>query len=306
MIEKNKFIFPPPPVIRIEPAGACNFRCKHCTIGLRMNKSVGIMQKEVFDKIFEKIKHLNFRSVVFYHGGEPLLNQHLFYFMDKTKSLTNYMKIVCNGSLLTDEKIEEILNSPLSLISFSLDGVTAEENDSIRRGSDFEKITKQIVKLLKRIKETGSNLQVDISNVQFLKEGDSMGKENLPLPPHLKEAFKDHMDDLAIKCYPAMYWPGYPRQNTKELDEKPIYNRCDNLESTITIRWNGDVVACCYDLTSMMVLGNILEQSLEEIWNGSKYIAVRSALYQYKPASICKGCNAICKPKYLYPKDLIE
>lgn len=305
MMKENKFIFPSPPVIRIEPASACNFRCKHCTTGLRMNKSLGIMQREVFDKIFEKIKHLNFRATVFYHAGEPLLNQNLFYFIDKMAPLSGSMKMVCNGSLLTDEKIEEILKSSLSLISFSLDGTTAEENNAVRRGSDFEKITKQIIKLLKRKKEMGSNLQVDISNVQFLKEAEPE-KENLSIPAHLKEAFRDYLDEVAIKCYPAMYWPGYPRRNPEELDERPITNRCDNLESTITIRWNGDVVACCYDLTSLMVLGNILKQSLEEIWNGPKYIAARSALYQYKPASICKGCNAICKPKYLYPKDLIE
>ena len=44
--------------------------------------------------------------------------------------------------------------------------------------------------------------------------------------------------------------------------------KSQNTENTITIRSNGDVVPCCYDLTSKLVMGNIRENSLAQIWNG--------------------------------------
>lgn len=40
-----------------------------------MNESLGVMDWQIFDKIFEKIKDYHFRVIVLYHGGEPFLNK---------------------------------------------------------------------------------------------------------------------------------------------------------------------------------------------------------------------------------------
>jgi radical SAM protein with 4Fe4S-binding SPASM domain len=300
----DDFRLPLPPVMRIEPASPCNFRCRHCTTGLRMNKSLGMLKQNIFDHIFDRIKHLRYRSMVFYHAGEPLLNPNLFSFIDQGATISDHTKFVCNGSLLSDEKIEQILDSQLSLIEFSLDGRTAEENDAVRRGSNFEKITAQIYKLIQRKKERGSGLQIYISNIQFADGVASDEEIYPPAPPHIQERFADVLGDITVRSYYAMYWPGYPRKHPEELNDKPVRNTCDNIENTITIRWNGDVVACCFDLTSEMVLGNILESTLEEIWNGRRYLALRKAIHEYRPPAMCKGCNVICKAKYLPYNDL--
>jgi len=300
-MDKN-FSLPLPGVIRIEPNSVCNFRCRHCPIGLGLNKSKGVMSRENFDVIYEKIKHLHFRVAALYHGGEPLLSQNFFYFAEKMGKISDLVKTVSNSSLLTDEAIEKILNSPLGLIEFSLDGTSPEENDYIRRGSNFQKISTQIKKLLKRKKEAGSGLRVFISNVQIPKRGDDL--KTIKVPQYLKEAFSDFLDVLAIRSYYAIYWPGYPRQNPVKAAEKPIRNFCDSIENTVTIRWNGDVVPCCYDLCSQMAMGNILKESLENIWNNKKYLALRRRIYNCKPPILCRGCNVLYKESYIYDDEL--
>lgn len=137
-----------PRVVRIEPTSICNFRCKHCTTGLRINKSIGTMDRKSFDMIFDKIKNIHFNVAVLYHGGEPLLNKDLFYFVEKMKLISNFVKFVTNGSLLNDSNINKILKSGLDLIEFSFDGHSAEENDLIRQGSNFNTISFKIKKLI--------------------------------------------------------------------------------------------------------------------------------------------------------------
>jgi len=258
------------------------------------------MTRETFDAVFEKIQHLKFRAAVLYHGGEPLLCRDFFYFVEKIRPLATFTKTVCNGSMLTDEKIDLLLHSSLDLVEFSLDGLSPEENNSIRVGSNFQWIACQILKLLKKRREMDAKLQIFLCNVQVPTP--TQDTSHIEIPLYLKETFKDYLSDIAIRCFYSMYWPGYPRREPET--RTPVRNRCDHIENTITIRWNGDVVSCCYDLTSKLVMGNLVRQALDEIWNGARYRALRSAIDQRKPPELCKGCNVIYEEKYLYPQDL--
>ena len=68
------------------------------------------------------------------------------------------------------------------------------------------------------------------------------------------------------------------------------------------VYWNGDVVPCCYDLEGNEIMGNLKDNTMEEIWNGEKYKNFRKRLKKsvFKPEiqpEFCKGCL-----KYLPPK----
>lgn len=79
----------------------------------------------------------------------------------------------------------------------------------------------------------------------------------------------------------------YPPNNNK------AGRRCANPFRDFTVRWNGNVPLCCVDFRGMKV-GNVLENTIEEIWNGSKFQAARRFLYHgmrsFKP---CSGCDAV-------------
>lgn len=69
-----------PDVIRIESGGSCNFQCIHCPNGYSQTRSKrGNMSSSVFNTLLQQFHEHNFipRVVVFYHGGEPLLNKEL-------------------------------------------------------------------------------------------------------------------------------------------------------------------------------------------------------------------------------------
>ena len=75
-----------------------------------------------------------------------------------------------------------------------------------------------------------------------------------------------------------------------DVTKKPKGNFCDHTVSTFSIRWNGDVVPCCYDLINMMVMGNVLHEKIEDIWNNEKYIKLRKDIDEFNPPDLCKNC----------------
>ena len=103
-----------------------------------------------------------------------------------------------------------------------------------------------------------------------------------------------------------MQWPSmneeindFEKVAIKDREDK---NSCDHLDETLTIRSDGNVVPCCYDLTTKLKMGNIMTNGLEEIWNNSFYINLRKSIEEKKFISICKNCNIVRPPVYLVPK----
>jgi MoaA/NifB/PqqE/SkfB family radical SAM enzyme len=106
---------PLPPVIRIEPASACNLRCGHCPTGT-VEMARGLMSEKVFARVLsETAKHVPpIRVAVLYHGGEPLLNKSFPEMARAVKSLgIPKVKTVTNGMFLRAEIIPPIVRSGL-------------------------------------------------------------------------------------------------------------------------------------------------------------------------------------------------
>jgi 2-deoxy-scyllo-inosamine dehydrogenase (SAM-dependent) len=70
----------------------------------------------------------------------------------------------------------------------------------------------------------------------------------------------------------------------------PCYAPTDMLIITV----DGDVLLCCDDAERRYVMGNILRQSLEEIWLAPTFVAIRNLLQAGNRADasdICRQCN---------------
>lgn len=61
----------------------------------------------------------------------------------------------------------------------------------------------------------------------------------------------------------------------------------------MTIAFNGDVVLCCQDWMLEEKFGNTNENTLEEIWTGSRFESKRQALREGKRNGLCEKCDFI-------------
>ena len=75
------------------------------------------------------------------------------------------------------------------------------------------------------------------------------------------------------------------------------YNHCEWLYYSVTILWNGDVVPCCRDAQGEYVMGNILEQDFNEIWNGRKFKEFRRRVNSDQAnLGLCRLCSGYGVP----------
>lgn len=306
----SKYNLPFPRVVRIEPSSLCNLKCRHCSTGT-VDMQRGLMSKETFSLIVKNIEDNidNVKVVVLYHGGEPFLNKDFGYMLKTIKNLKNppFVKTTSNGMLLTEILMEEIIENKLDNIYFSIDGQSPEENNFIRRNSDYHIIVKNIKKLIELKKQYNSTTpKIIVSNVQFVKEIDKSTKitEDLiiPVSSFLLEEFEEEYKNGEMSFY-SLYpyvWPGINLDaelfSIQEFDDEPS-NYCDQIVNTLKIRWNGDVTVCCYDLTSKYVVGNIYNDNLSTIWNNEKYVKIRESIDNYKFFDLCKDCIAVSSVK---------
>ena len=308
MITQRIELTPFPRVLRIEPASQCNLACSHCPTGT-VDMDRGIMGRDIFEKVLSEISaNKDFiKVIVLYHGGEPFLNNNFYSMVARIKDIDNsiFIKTVSNGMTVSKKNAENILNSGIDHIEFSLDADSPEENQYFRVNSDTQKIIKNINGLiaLKKLRNAAKP-EIYITNTQFLRDKNSTDHLGEPVVP----SWLEHLFGGDVSGYKTNYALKWPHMgNSGKFDFfKPVSgedsNECDHVINTLTIRSDGLVVPCCFDLTSKLVMGNILEESLTDIWNGQKYLMLRESIKSLNYISICKTCAVVRPPVYLIPK----
>ena len=161
----------------------CNLKCIHCYNSERYSASdedlVTSEFKEYMDT-FSKwgVKHLHFL------GGEPLIRNDLIELIKHAKSKNIKVTLNTNGTLVTDKRSKELIESGIDQIAFSLDGATPKTNDYIRGNGTYEKVISGIKTLKQAAKSNQSDLQIGIAftmtsiNLNELSQVIEVGIEN--------------------------------------------------------------------------------------------------------------------------------
>lgn len=243
------------------------------------------------------------KVVVLYHGGEPLLNKSFFDWVREIKEINPgfFVKTVSNGMALTETAATNLLESGIDVVEFSLDGVSADESRQVREKSDTAKIVRNINNLI-ALKEARqlTKPEIFIATTQFLRS--RAEKPEVNIPEWLSRAFPTGI--AGFKGALAMQWPHMGRVTKYEIVKSVGVdkNECDHVVNTITIRADGTVVPCCYDLTTKLPMGNVNESDLGEIWNSARYIELRRSIREKEYMSVCANCAVVRPGKYLIPK----
>ena len=134
---------------QVESAIACNLKCIMCPwTGYRKNTGHhGLMDRSVWEALKPHLHHV--QSIDFTGGGEPLLQPHLAEWISDAKAAGCETGLLTNGLLLDAKKAGQLLDAGLDWICFSVDGTDAAVYESIRAGSNFKTVTKNIAGLCK-------------------------------------------------------------------------------------------------------------------------------------------------------------
>lgn len=296
---------PPLKFLHIESSSACNLRCKYCVVGQNYQCiERSILSEEVLDRAIEIINQSPELKIVQISGlGEPLTNPNFCHILERIEKETK-IRIVwffTNGMLLTREVAKQISKSKLYLrIIISIDGATPEENDFYRKGSEYRVVRRNLMALLKNIRNRPwFDVQIHNLNIQ--------GKEANILPPKF---LLEDFGFLRIDSHRAFYFPELSEEKLRKAHISVYKNQhkhvCRRMFEQATIRSNGDVVRCHWDSTCSIVMGNVLKTPFEQIWHGENYRTLRKTMMPEVPFDqlplACQKCHAM-NDGYLYRQD---
>ena len=120
---------------------ACNFRCIYCYAECgpeAINEQIKILLSyEDYCKIIDEVVNVGYKKI-FFTGGEPLLNPHIFKLARYVKGKGLFCGIVSNGSLIAENNIKKF--HVFDIVKISLDSNIEEINDITRGKGTYLKI----------------------------------------------------------------------------------------------------------------------------------------------------------------------
>ena len=142
----------------LETSNTCNLRCTMCQIPFGKMES-GYMDIELYKKVLSEVKQHFLPSVKFNFRGEPLMHPKIVEFVRLAKEAgVLEVQFNSNGALLTDELSRGLIEAGLDRIKFSVDGVTPEVYNSIRRGTTYDQTIPKIEKFIEIRNSLGRKL----------------------------------------------------------------------------------------------------------------------------------------------------
>ena len=289
-----------PVSISIEPTTACNLRCPQCPSGLRsFSRPTGMLELSTFEKIINEL-HEKLAYLILYFQGEPWLHPQFDTLVQTAHDKGIYTATSTNAHYLTMENAQKIIESGLDRIIISMDGTDQSTYEKYRVGGNINKVLEGVENLMAaRRKLKKANPFVILQFLVF--------RHNEHQRPAMKKlAKKLGVDKLEFKTAQI-----YDYENGSELmpvNEKlsryeqtgdgryviksALPNKCWRMWHSCVMTWDGDIVPCCFDKDAKYVMGNIHQQSFEEIWNGPRYLQFRETLLQNrKSIDICANCT---------------
>lgn len=268
----------------IETTNACNLKCKFCA---RTGKKfeIGNMDFNLFKKIIDEADRYGSRTFSLHLFGEPLLTKNLFKMTGYIKKVNknNTIFLTTNGTLLNKETAQSIIEAGIDKISISFSGAKKETYQEATGFDHLERVEKNIINLIELKKKNKTSQPIIYLRMV-------LGKNNINEKKIFEDKWKNKPIVLEIRA--AHNFGGNCPEASFIKDKKKRYP-CYHLWLSPAIHWNGDVSICCDDWGKKTVLGNIKNQTIQEIWNSKKIKQYRQSHLKgnYHQVPLCEKCD---------------
>lgn len=284
-----------PFLVQVFPSYACNFSCNYCIHSLPVDKRGFIANKSMMDFDFykkciddlkefpQKIKMLRFAAT-----GEPLLHPRIAEMVKyaKEENVANSLDIVTNGSPLTKELSDKLIDAGLDWLRISIQGLSSEKYKEVCGAQiNFDNFVENIRYFYTHRRKT--NVYIKIIDCA-LDDGEEDKFYNI---------FGDISDKIAIEhLTPAVADIDYSKLSDKPLQMSQNGNAVQNADVCpqpfymMQINPDSNIVPCC-SMKTAFVCGNANERSLLEIWNGERLKTFQIGLLKRKKNLICQQCE---------------
>ncbi|MCF6339846.1 MAG: SPASM domain-containing protein [Sulfurimonas sp.] len=301
LVKSDRKILGKPINITIEPTNVCNAKCPVCETGAGiLNRKKAYLSFDDFKIIIDKIYPYT-NTLMYYFMGEPFLNKEWVKQVKYAKKKEiSFISTCTNGDVAGIP--QGIIDSGIDFVSFQIGGTTQETHEIYRVATNLENIKNNMLETIKLKKEHNkTNLHIEAGFI-LMKHNEHQVEEFIAWCKSVNVDSFNIIDpgvrtvEQGKQYLPTNKdnWIYNPEAFEKgRLQRKVIpKNDCPWIYYSMTIMSNGDVSPCCHDACGNEIMGNIIEQDLEDIWNGEKYQNFRDRIHtNQKDISICRLCS---------------
>lgn len=283
-----------PKIIELEITNVCNFKCLMCKTGNGSAvRKKGTMTDDIYDKMIQEIKDKNV-ILKFVGHGESLLHPDFLKYAQTAKENGILCHLTTNGSFLTEEVMQSLIDMKFDSVKFSFQGIDRESYLFMRQIDFFEKLMETIGRFyeLRGDKELPYiSVSTSVTDEPETKIGEFRNRcEQICDELEVGKTTLEWMDMALIKDEKIR--KELETMRDEQADYKIRYRCCTQVWDVLKVCWNGDVSSCCGDWDGLMILGNIQDSSLKELWTCEKQNAYRKILAEgnYDALPLCKDC----------------
>jgi MoaA/NifB/PqqE/SkfB family radical SAM enzyme len=266
----------------VELTNGCNIDCRTCMRNI-WDLQTGFLSDELFEKIRSEIAGMEDRPVVFFGGfGEPMHHPKALEYIRRIRETGAEVDLITNGTLLTPERIEELIAVGLRRLWVSIDGARPESYSDVRLGASLPLVLRNLQRLQNRkllLAKTRPEMGIafvameqNIADLpEVVKIGLKLGAERFSISnvlAHDRRLKAQTLYDAEMAKWnakrPTVELPRIDFENpqvtealrgvmdagsralgTPELGLFPPADRCPFIEKgSMSIRWDGEVAPC--------------------------------------------------------------
>jgi MoaA/NifB/PqqE/SkfB family radical SAM enzyme len=291
-----------PLVLFVDPSDACNLKCNFCptsnnTLMKEVKRPLKLMNMSIYKKIIDDLQEFETKVKVvrLYGHGEPLLNPN---FCDMVKYAKNSGKVetvdtTTNGVMFNPKLNKKIIESGIDRINISVNGLSDEQYLSFTGTKvNFNSYIENIKHLYENKKGTYIFIKIN---------GDTITPED---EKRFLDTFEPIADAVGIEKS-MNCWTGFEPKGFIRKEDKGIYGQeidkavsvCPYIFYSIMLNSNGESSLCFLDWNLKMNIGDVITESIKQIWTGHKLREMRKMMLfkerKYHP--ICGKCEQLLK-----------
>jgi MoaA/NifB/PqqE/SkfB family radical SAM enzyme len=298
----GKYFYPPSKVLQVSVTNVCNARCSFCAYRLVADteRPTGVMKMEVFKKAVDEYSAMGGKSIDLTPTvGDPLLDPTLIEKVKYCREHTGIQDICLTTNAIAMCKrymFRQLVDTGANIICISLPGLDTETYKQVYGIDRYPEVIKGIAELLKYNKERGEPSRV------ILRFRNPQKPSTLIASKDFVEHIKPYLSNQVTCNFTVDFdnWGGsigeqdmYGIMKLREIP--PRYNvPCANLFNFM-VRYDGSVRLCGCRLKDSeddgLVVGNVFQNSLEEIGRGKRVHDIIEGFYNGKRPSTCEQCS---------------
>ena len=264
--------------VYVEITNVCNMSCSFCHGHSRAPRN---MTEEEFTHILSELdgqtKH------IYYHlMGEPLLHKDLGKFLNIAKEKGFRSLITTNGTLLK-EKGDELLENGVYKLNISLHSFEEQGEEYLKR------YLENVVEFVEKAKNYKTIVILRLWNKSVK---DTHNQQIISfLRSHIDGEWTEN--ELGYKIRNRLHISVSERFDWPDIDGKDLGEdtSCLGMRDHFGILADGTVVPCCLDSQGIINLGNVFEESVEDILSSPRATAIKYNFGKRKAVEeLCRKC----------------